>query len=535
MKILDCTLRDGGYYNNWNFDQETVTAYLNALSESGIDYVELGLRNFPKPGFLGAFAYTSESFLSALDLPNNLKYGAMVDSKTLLSSELPIERAVKELFTPKSESKLSLVRVASHFFEILDSKSIAQCLKELGYTVGFNMMQAGGKPSSEITTAAREIASWNCVDVLYFADSLGNMAADEVTRISTAIREGWKGEIGIHTHDNMGKGLENSLTALKCGVEWLDCTVTGMGRGAGNTQTERLLSVLSSTNHHLNPNGVYELVIKHFEPMQKNFGWGCNLLYFLGAQKNVHPTYIQNLLSDPHLGRSEVVGALQFLLDKDGTNKYDGALLEEALNLTGNQTPPNLAPVTGQLAGQTVLLLTNAPSVREHTAAIELFIKKHKPKVISLNILDTVSQDLVDFVCISHNFKYLSEKNRYSQVSSPFILPKHKFSKDELSVLPDNAHIDYGMITTRGKHEIHPSYCVVPSDLTLAYAISYSIEANADKIYVAGIDGYDSDDPRQAEMIELMTQLDKKDILSRVIAITPTTYPAASSSVYAYI
>lgn len=143
MNILDCTLRDGGYYNDWDFDSDVVEQYLTRIAESRIDYVELGLRNFPKQGFLGAFAYTTEDFLNSLELPDGPVYGVMVDAKTILESGFDISEAVDLLFSPASESKVSLVRVAAHFHEVETSGPIVARLKELGYTVGFNLMQAG--------------------------------------------------------------------------------------------------------------------------------------------------------------------------------------------------------------------------------------------------------------------------------------------------------------------------------------------------------------------------------------------------------
>ena len=175
MKILDCTLRDGGYYNSWDFSPEVVEAYLHAVAESGIEYVELGLRNFKKSGYFGAFAYTTESFLKTIELPAGPTYGVMVDAKTILTSGLSVNEAVDRLFVPKKDSQIGLVRVAAHFSEVYGCKEITQKLKSMGYIVGFNLMQSGGKPSELISELASEITSWDAVDALYFADSLGNM------------------------------------------------------------------------------------------------------------------------------------------------------------------------------------------------------------------------------------------------------------------------------------------------------------------------------------------------------------------------
>lgn len=289
--ILDCTLRDGGYYNHWDFEPEVVQNYLNAMSESKIDYVELGLRNFKQKGFLGAFAYTTENFLNSLDLPEGPIYGVMIDAKTVLSSKLSIEEVIDKLFVHKKESKIDLVRIAAHFHEVEQSAAIVQALKAKGYLVGYNLMQAAGKSSELISQKAKVAKEWGVLDVLYFADSLGNMNSHEVIRIVKALRQFWDGDLGIHTHNNMAKALDNCMTARQVGVKWLDVTITGMGRGAGNAQTENLLAIVSKEKSKYKASPIYALAIRYFEPMQRISGWGSNLLYFLGAQNNVHPTY----------------------------------------------------------------------------------------------------------------------------------------------------------------------------------------------------------------------------------------------------
>ena len=536
MKILDCTLRDGGYYNEWDFDPGLVQRYLQAMSCSGVDFVELGLRNFPKEGFLGPFAYSAEAYLKTLSLPDGVDYGVMVDAKTILSAPCEKLDAVDTLFVDASESCVSLVRIAAHFHEVEESKEIAESLKAKGYIVGFNLMQAAGKSSDVLAGKAKEISSWSVVDVLYFADSLGNMDEQEVLRIAGALKTEWTGELGIHTHNNMARALDNSIAAMNGGVLWLDSTVTGMGRGAGNTPTESLMATLVAKGFELNPMPVYELVVQDFEPMQKIYGWGSSLLYFLGAQHNVHPTYIQNLLSNSHVETKEVVGAIGYLMAQDGTNKYDGKVLEAALNLTGDSSSPVGQSISGMFEGREVLLVTNAPGVQRHRQAIELFIKNKKPVVIAINLAGLESS-LIDYYCVSHNVKFLSDANKYDSLEKPVILPKHRFKAGELELFCENSDVvDYGFSIEKDVFRVASTHCVAPYDLTSVYALSVAVGAGASKIYLAGFDGYESGDERQAEMIDVFQRL-TSDVKSEngvdMLAITPTSYPVPKGSVYA--
>ena len=378
MKILDCTLRDGGYYNDWDFPKELVDEYLDSVAKANIDYIELGLRNFSQPRFLGAFAYTTEDFLNRLELPAGPVYGVMVDAKTILNSDLSVTEAIDSLFVAAIESKIGLVRVAAHFHEVEACGEIVQYLKSLGYIVGFNLMQAAGKPNELITSMAAEATSWKALDVLYFADSLGNMSGSDVSRIVMALKQGWKGDLGIHTHNNMGRGLDNSLVALENGTEWIDTTITGMGRGAGNTPTENFLSVVKGGKYI--PEAIYELVIRNFEPMQKKYGWGSNLLYFLGAQNSVHPTYIQNLLSNDHFGTDEVVGAIKYLSILENSSSYNESTLDKALSFTSENLPiGGENRLVGAFSGRSILVITNAPSTERYAEDIKAFIRCKKP------------------------------------------------------------------------------------------------------------------------------------------------------------
>ena len=534
MKILDCTLRDGGYYNNWDFETDVVNAYLESIAKSNVEFVELGLRNFPKKGFLGAFAYTTESFLNTLNLPDGPTYGVMIDAKTILDSTLSIEESVDSLFVPAAESKVDLVRIAAHFDEVEKSQAIALALKKLGNIVGFNLMQAGGKSGELISSKARVVSSWDVVDTLYFADSLGNMDSNEVNRIVRAISTEWAGEIGIHTHNNMGKGLDNTLTALEAGVTWLDVTVTGMGRGAGNTQTENLLAVLDKESKKYNSKPIYELVIRYFEPMQKTYGWGSNLLYFLGAQNNVHPTYIQNLISNTHYGTDEIVGAIDYLSELEGANSYNGDILDTALSFNQNGSlVSGTDAVRSLFDDKEVLIVTNGPSTKKYADAIKRYIKQNNPTVISINIAEHIPTNLIDYYVILHNAKFLSDVKRYKSLDKPIILPKHRFSAGELEAINECKLIDYGVETIEGRLQGNGTFATIPFEITTAYILAVLLESHPKSIHAVGLDGFDNHDPRQLEMNTIIELYNQIKPVCDIISLTPTTYFIEKGSIYA--
>ena len=129
--------------------------------------------------------------------------------------------------------------------------------------------------------------------VLYFADSLGAMDNEDVSKCIKSIKTHWSGEIGIHTHNNLGKAVSNSISAIQNGATWIDSTVTGMGRGPGNSETEYILIEMSNfSKKKYNVLPLTKIIKKYFEPLKIKYKWGPNPFYYLAGKHGIHPTYI---------------------------------------------------------------------------------------------------------------------------------------------------------------------------------------------------------------------------------------------------
>ena len=149
IKILDCTLRDGGYYNNWDFDPDLVETYLNAMEKASIDVIEIGFRSPPKKAFMGPFVYSLDDYLESLSLPKNILIGVMINATDYLKAPEDPVVMINKLFQPRDKSPVGLVRIAINFDQVLEAEVLASHLKELGYQVGLNMMQSHGKEESK--------------------------------------------------------------------------------------------------------------------------------------------------------------------------------------------------------------------------------------------------------------------------------------------------------------------------------------------------------------------------------------------------
>jgi 4-hydroxy 2-oxovalerate aldolase len=286
MKILDCTLRDGGYYNSWNFPLHVTNKYLEAMQAAGVDIVELGLRSLINKGFHGASAYTTDSYIRTLTIPDSLKVAVMINATELVGNS-PLETVLEKLFPESADKSLvDVVRIACHVHEFVNALPACNWLKARGYLVGFNLMQVADRSQAEVEALSFEASKYP-IDALYFADSMGSMNPAQASQIIGWLRKHWKGAMGIHTHDNMGLALSNTLQALKEGVTWLDATVTGMGRGPGNARTEELvIEIADMRKQNINMVPLMSVIRSYFQPLKNKCGWGSNPYYYLSVKLN---------------------------------------------------------------------------------------------------------------------------------------------------------------------------------------------------------------------------------------------------------
>jgi len=527
---LDCTLRDGGYYNNWNFDKGLVNRYLEAMAEAGVDAVELGLRSFRNEGFKGAFAFSRDDYLQSLDIPSRLLVGVMVNASDLIGNDDLNGRLARLFPVHADESAVSLVRIACHVHEFKEALPATTWLKERGYRVGFNLMQVADRSKEEIEALARVAAEFR-PDVLYFADSMGGMEPSHTADVISWLREAWDGPLGIHTHDNLGLALQNTLCAIDNGVTWVDATVTGMGRGPGNARTEELATELGmrrGRQENLIP--LMQIIRTHFRPMQQKFGWGTNLYYFLAGKYGIHPSYIQEMLADPRYLEEDLFAVIEHLRHEGG-KKFSHEALDSARhffrgNASGNWSPSEL------FAGRDVFILGAGPGVTEHRDAIEQYIRKQRPLVMALNTQSSVASSLIDVRVACHPVRLLADCEAHAKLPQPLITPVSMLPEDVRETLSDKKLLDFGLKVERGTFEFDSNCCSLPISLVIAYALAVATSGSAVRVLMAGFDGYGADDPRTSEMQALFSLYQKHPQALPLLAVTPTRYSIPVKSIY---
>lgn len=528
---LDCTLRDGGYYNDWNFNVELVNAYLEAMSAIKVDVVELGFRTLKSKGFKGPCAFTTDEFLQRFSIPSGLMVGVMVNGSELVSCK-SVESALDKLFPkPPGDSTVGLVRIACHAHEFIEVLPVSNWLKSKGFKVGFNLMQIADKPKLEVIELARAAAQYP-VDVLYFADSMGGMNPDQTAQIIKWIREGWSGPLGIHTHDNMGLALQNSLRAIDEGVTWVDSTVTGMGRGPGNARTEELAIEMAERRQQLlNLVPLMKLIREDFKPMQEYYGWGTNSYYYLAGKHGIHPTYIQEMLNDSRYDEEDVLAVIGHL-KVEGGKKFSLNTLDAARHFYQGNPIGSWDPAS-MLSGREVLLLGSGPGVAQHRHAIESYVRRNKPLVMALNTQSGIAQDLIDVRVACHPIRLLADCEAHTQLPQPLVTPFSMLPADAKESLDGKELLDFGLKVEKEKFAFGQNFCSVPTSLVIAYALAIITSGKATQVLMSGFDGYGADDPRSQEMQKLLSLYQSNSDAVPLVAVTPTRYSLPAQSIYA--
>ncbi|WP_313024863.1 aldolase catalytic domain-containing protein [Pseudomonas lopnurensis] len=531
MKLLDCTLRDGGYYNSWDFSIPLIQGYLGAMQAAGVDVVELGFRSLTNTGFKGACAYTTDAFLNSLNLPEHMNIAVMINGNELVG-ELSVSEVIERLFPVSSnESPVSLVRIACHAHEFSQALPATECLKRKGYLVGFNLMQVADRTEQELKELACLAAEYP-IDVLYFADSMGGMSPDQVAQIIGWLRNEWSGALGIHTHDNMGLALSNTLRALSEGVSWVDSTVTGMGRGPGNALTEELaVEMAERRGKTINLVPLMALIHAHFKPMQVRCGWGKNIYYYLAGKYGIHPTYIQEMLSDSRFSEEDVLAVIEYLREEGG-KKFSLNTLDAARHFYHGSPKGRWMPVA-KFAGRDVLILGTGPGVAQHRAALEHYIHIYQPLVLALNTQSAISAELIDLRVACHPVRLLADCELHKELPQPLITPYSMLPENVQESLKDKSILDFGLNVQASAFRFSEKYCTLPVSMVIAYALAIATSGQASRILMAGFDGYGADDPRNIEMDRLLDLYRSSAGAREVLAITPTRYRLDTTSVYA--
>ncbi len=295
VKVLDCTIRDGGLINSHLFDDEVVRGVYHACVEGGVDYMEVGYKGdkkiFARNKF-GDWKFSDEDSIRRIvgDNPTDLKLSVMADAeKTDYRTDI----------LPREQSVIDLIRVATYIHQIPTAINMIKDAKDKGYEVCVNLMAISIVKDKELLEAL-EIFSQSEAETIVIVDSFGTLMGEHIRDLAKkylkAARATGK-EVGFHGHNNLQLGFSNTLEAMFAGVTRLDATIFGMGRGAGNCPLELLISFIKNPKYQLRP--ILKCIEDHFLKLRTEMEWGYMIPYLVTAHLNRHPSAAIEWLDSP--------------------------------------------------------------------------------------------------------------------------------------------------------------------------------------------------------------------------------------------
>jgi 4-hydroxy 2-oxovalerate aldolase len=279
VKVIDCTVRDGGLMNNWSFDHELVKKTFRALMHVGVDIMEVGYRSSSKvfdPDKYGPWRFCWEDDLAQVVERGDMQLATMVDIGKVEKKDIP----------HTSDTLIDVVRIATYAHQIEECREIIDHCLECGYDVFLNLMAVSAITEKEMDDFLEAVAK-TPVQHVTLVDSFGALYPYHVRYLVIKYRE-YLGDrtLGIHAHNSQQNAFANTIEAINMGVEYADATVHGIGRGSGNTQLELLLFYLNNPRYDVEP--LLDL-IEDYGYLRDDLRWGYHLPYVITGYLNEHP------------------------------------------------------------------------------------------------------------------------------------------------------------------------------------------------------------------------------------------------------
>ena len=465
-------MRDGGYYNNWNFSKKFANKYLSVLSELDIDYVEIGFKKLINSKDFGPFCRSDYSYIRKLNIPKNLKLCAMADL-----SDFKNEKYFKNLtkiFTKKESKKISLIRLACNYQDKNLLEKVVPRLQKNNFKVAINLMKFTILKNTEIINFFKYCKKLN-VKILYLADSFGNCDPEKLVSLTKDLKKYFDiKDFGLHAHNNLSQALENAKTAIKLGFGYIDTSLTGMGRGAGNLKLEEFLDTVKNLPQKMTEK-LYSLIDEEMIPLIQKYNWGPNYHYFYSAKHNIHPSYVQLLLSENKFSFFSMLEILEFL-KKNKARSFAKDIFDKLFLKT------SYLKETKSIRLKNIIILSD--NIKNKQLNLSVYKKKNF-KGSCMNYLTNLHYKYIDYIFICNPFRIFTEIKKIAELKKKIVVPKYEIIK-KINFKNKNKIVNYNF-TKNDAAKIENDECKYLNNFVLFYAISFCIAKQAKYIQVQNI------------------------------------------------
>ena len=277
IQSLDCTLRDGGYYTNWNFDDNFVQNYIAAIKKTDIDYIEIGYLSHDLNDQFGLFYNLDKDTVKFFSKAKK-KIAVMINAKEWYDNIIILKKRLNSL-----SNIVNLVRITVDIKSLNQYSELLYQINKFPIPCAINLMYSHKFLNFlDYEKDLSYLCNFN-FEYLNIVDSYGCLEPKQVSLIFNQIKKiSNKKILGFHGHNNLQLALANSITALENGAKIIDHTFTGIGRGAGNLQTELFLSYKRSINFH-NISFIDKICTLTKNLVETKHQWGTSIPYMLSG------------------------------------------------------------------------------------------------------------------------------------------------------------------------------------------------------------------------------------------------------------
>ncbi|MEG1301013.1 MAG: aldolase catalytic domain-containing protein [Erysipelotrichaceae bacterium] len=478
IKLLDCTLRDGGYINDWEFGHFNLVRIFERLVSSGVEVIELGFlddrRNFDVNRSIFPTTNDVAKIYGSVDKKNAITLG-MIDYGTCAIENLQ----------PASESYLDGIRVI--FKKHLRKEAMAYCkeVKDLGYKVFTQAVSITSYDDEELLDLIRLVNEVKPY-ALSMVDTYGLLYKENMMHIFEVINSNLDESIGIgyHAHNNFQLGFSNVMEVLRQKVTRqiiVDGTLYGMGKSAGNAPLELIAMNLNEMyGKDYDISQILEAIDCNIMKIYEKHYWGYNLFYFLASSNHCHPNYVKDLMEKHTLSIKSVNEILE-RIEEEKKLMYDGKYLEDLyFEYQKNECNDSISlqQLKKELENKNVLILGPGKTISTDKEKISNYIKNNTPIVISINF---IPENLdVDYL-------FVTNPRRYNRIMKGILKDKAKNIKliATSNVTPTEGSFDY---TLNNEALLNKNEAILDNSYIMLLKVLMKVEVKS--IICAGLDGY---------------------------------------------
>lgn len=482
IKLLDCTLRDGGYVNDWEFGHNNLVSIFERVVSAGVDIIEVGFLDERRPFDMNRSIMPDSSCVEKI-------YGHLDRKQAMVVGMIDYGTCGIEHIQPCSESYLDGIRVI--FKKHIRWQAIDFCrqLKEKGYKVFVQLVSITSYDDDELMDLiqlANEIEPY----AVSMVDTYGLMHQENLMHYYKLLNQYLKPTIGLgyHSHNNFQMAYANCIEMLSHETERMvlvDGTIYGMGKSAGNAPIELLAMHLNEHyGKHYDISQILEAVDANVMPIYKMTPWGYNMFFFIAASNDCHPNYVSYLMNKRTLSVKSINEILS-KLEGEKQLMYDQKLIEELYLEYQNNVVVNdekdIAELTEQFRGRKVLLLGPGLNVQKQFSKIQHYVEENHPIVVSVNFLSAE---------LSSDYVFLSNSKRYVQLATALSLnPAIKVIATS-NVTKTDGSFDY---TLQYSSLLDPDADGVCMDNSFIMLLKVMKKIGVTQVALGGFDGYIGD------------------------------------------